>query len=153
MLGYLNDPELTKNSFTADGWFRTNDLGHFDENGELRIKGRYDDLIVLPTGNKVNPNEIEPLFLKALKHSCSECAVAQYPNTSKQQLLAVSREPGDLPRAAISEVNRHLPKYSRASYVCVTDTQLPRGSKGQLIRKKLLDGIDLSRAIEVQADL
>ncbi|KAA8499785.1 Long-chain-fatty-acid--CoA ligase ACSBG2 [Porphyridium purpureum] len=58
-LGYLDDEELTSKRFTSDGFFRTNDLGSVDEEGYLIFKSRKSDIIVLATGEQVNPTIIE----------------------------------------------------------------------------------------------
>ena len=57
--GYWNAPELTKAAFTDDGWYRTGDLGRFDEDGRLILSGRLKDMIVLPNGFNVYPEDIE----------------------------------------------------------------------------------------------
>ena len=57
--GYWNAPELTKAAFTDDGWYRTGDLGRFDEEGRLILSGRLKDMIVLPNGFNVYPEDIE----------------------------------------------------------------------------------------------
>jgi long-chain acyl-CoA synthetase len=57
--GYWNAPELTKAAFTEDGWYRTGDLGHHDEAGHLVLSGRLTDMIVLPNGFNVYPEDIE----------------------------------------------------------------------------------------------
>ena len=44
--GYLNDPEITAKAFTADGWLKTGDVGHFDNEWVLQITGRIKDLII-----------------------------------------------------------------------------------------------------------
>jgi long-chain acyl-CoA synthetase len=58
MLGYMRE-EDNKKAFTPDGYFKTGDLGEFDEDGYLMIKGRKKDLMVLTTGKKVAPVPIE----------------------------------------------------------------------------------------------
>ena len=57
--GYWNAPELTKAAFTEDGWYRTGDLGRLDEEGRLILSGRLRDMIVLPNGFNVYPEDIE----------------------------------------------------------------------------------------------
>jgi len=59
MQGYYRDPERTKEVFTADGWFKTGDLGILDEDGYLFIKGRLKNMILGPSGENVYPEEIE----------------------------------------------------------------------------------------------
>jgi long-chain acyl-CoA synthetase len=57
--GYWHAPELSKAAFTDDGWYRTGDLGRFDEEGRLILSGRIKDVIVLPNGFNVYPEDIE----------------------------------------------------------------------------------------------
>lgn len=62
MLGYYKNPEATAEVFTADGWFRTGDLGEFDPDGWLYIKGRLKNMIVGPSGENIYPEEIESVL-------------------------------------------------------------------------------------------
>ena len=62
MLGYFKNPEATKEVFTADGWFRTGDLGEFDKDGWLYIKGRLKNMIVGPGGENIYPEDIETVL-------------------------------------------------------------------------------------------
>ncbi len=57
--GYWNAPELTARAFTPDGWYGTGDIGHLDEAGRLILSGRIKDIIVLPNGFNVYPEDIE----------------------------------------------------------------------------------------------
>lgn len=59
MKGYYNDPELTAQVFTKDGWFRTGDLGIFDKDNFLYIKGRLKNVLIGPNGENIYPEEIE----------------------------------------------------------------------------------------------
>lgn len=59
MKGYYKDPERTAEVLSEDGWFRTGDLGVFDEEGHLYIKGRSKNVIVGPSGENIYPEEIE----------------------------------------------------------------------------------------------
>ena len=62
MLGYFKNPEATKEAFTDDGWFRTGDLGEFDKDGWLYIKGRLKNMIVGPGGENIYPEDIETVL-------------------------------------------------------------------------------------------
>jgi long-chain acyl-CoA synthetase len=57
--GYWHAPELTAAAFTEDGWYKTGDVGHFDPKGRLILSGRKRDMIVLPNGFNVYPEDIE----------------------------------------------------------------------------------------------
>ncbi len=62
MIGYYKNPEATKEVFTKDGWFRTGDLGEFDKDGWLYIKGRLKNMIVGPGGENIYPEDIESVL-------------------------------------------------------------------------------------------
>lgn len=57
--GYWEDPEATAAAFTEDGFYRTGDLGHLDARGRLVLHGRKKDIIVLPNGFNVFPEDVE----------------------------------------------------------------------------------------------
>ena len=57
--GYWDNPTATADAFTADGWYRTGDIGHLDPAGRLILSGRMKDIIVLPNGFNVYPEDIE----------------------------------------------------------------------------------------------
>lgn len=59
MLGYYKAPELTAEAFDEDGYFRTGDIGRMNENGCLVLSGRSKNLIILPNGKNVYPEELE----------------------------------------------------------------------------------------------
>ena len=62
MLGYYKDPERTRNAFTEDGWFRTNDLACIDAKGKYYIKGRLNNMILGASGENIYPEEIEKVI-------------------------------------------------------------------------------------------
>ncbi len=59
MLGYYKEPELTRQTFTDDGWLHTGDKGQLDAEGNLRITGRVKDLFKTSKGKYVSPAHIE----------------------------------------------------------------------------------------------
>ena len=62
MKGYYKNPEATSEVLTADGWFRTDDLGKFDSNNRLYIKGRMKNTIVGASGENIYPEDIETII-------------------------------------------------------------------------------------------
>jgi long-chain acyl-CoA synthetase len=57
--GYWQNPQATAAAFTPDGWYQTGDIGHLDSAGRLILSGRKKDMIVLPNGFNVYPEDIE----------------------------------------------------------------------------------------------
>ncbi len=62
MRGYYKNEDATAEVFTADGWFRTGDLGFIDDDGCVFIKGRLKNMIVGPSGENIYPEEIESVL-------------------------------------------------------------------------------------------
>ncbi len=62
MSGYYKNEEATKDAFTADGWFRTGDLGYIAPDGWVFIKGRLKNMIVGPSGENIYPEDIEEVI-------------------------------------------------------------------------------------------
>ena len=62
MQGYYKEPELTQKVMTPDGWFKTGDLGQFDADQHLYIKGRLKNMIVGSSGENIYPEEIESVI-------------------------------------------------------------------------------------------
>jgi len=62
MMGYYKNPDATEQAFTADGYFRTKDLGIIDKDGRLYIKGRLSNMILGPSGENIYPEEIESVI-------------------------------------------------------------------------------------------
>lgn len=83
MQGYYRNEEVTKGTFTEDGWLKTGDRGYFDEDGYLFIKGRSKNLIVGPSGENIFPEEIEfhlsqfPFVLESLVYEKDGKVVAR----------------------------------------------------------------------------
>ncbi len=63
MLGYWNDPEATQAVLTSDGWLNSGDIARIDETGRITITGRLKEIIVMSTGEKVPPADMEAAIL------------------------------------------------------------------------------------------
>ncbi len=89
--GYWRDEESTRASRTMDGWYRMGDTGSFTEDGDLRLSGRLKNMIVLPNGLNVFPEDIEGVLAN---HGLSQSVVLE---TSPGRIEAVVLPPGTVP--------------------------------------------------------
>ena len=64
MLGYWNNPDATKSVISADSWLNSGDIAAIDEQGHVTITGRVKEIIVLSTGEKVPPADMEAAILR-----------------------------------------------------------------------------------------
>ncbi|MDZ7632928.1 MAG: long-chain fatty acid--CoA ligase [Bacteroidales bacterium] len=62
MMGYYNDPVLTKSAFDSEGWFQTGDIGHIDKDGFLMVTDRKKEIFKLSNGKFIAPQIIENVF-------------------------------------------------------------------------------------------
>ncbi|MFA5038146.1 MAG: AMP-binding protein [Candidatus Omnitrophota bacterium] len=146
MKGYDRAPELTAQAL-KDGWFLTGDLGSLDKDGYLQLDGRKNEIIVLPSGKKVNPEEVEACYLKS--PYIKEIAVF-YPKKGPEagHLSAVIVPDEDrLRREKHVDINFKirweldcpvkLAPYQRIKGFVLTSQPMPRTRLGKLVRYKV----------------
>lgn len=98
MKGYYNDPELTKASFTEDGWFKTGDLFMMDKKGHLAIKGRSKNMILGSSGENIYPEDIEfvlnqhPLVTESLVVEGEKSSLVAYVQLNEEKIDAELKE-------------------------------------------------------------
>jgi len=135
--GYWADPEKTRREFTADGWFRTGDLGRIDCDGYLHIVGRAKDLVI-SGGYNVYPKEVE-MELDALS-GVAESAVfgVPHPDFGEGVTAVVVPQPG----IALSEpemihaLQARLARYKIPKRVLPIE-ELPRNTMGKVQKSAL----------------
>jgi len=76
MMGYYNEPEMTREVLTPDGWFKTGDLGILDKNNNLYIRGRLKNMIVGASGENIYPEEIESV-INNFRHVAESLVIQQ----------------------------------------------------------------------------
>ncbi|HEY7184799.1 MAG TPA: AMP-binding protein, partial [Blastocatellia bacterium] len=162
MPGYWRNPEADREAFTEDGWFRSGDLGRFDSQEHLYITGRKKDVIVLPSGNNVYPEEVERHYARS--PMVAEVCVLGAPDDAgafagAEKLLAVvvpdfdylkSRRIANAREAIVWELDnlgRELPDYQRVRDYLIRAEPLPRTSTRKARRH------DLRREVEVSGGL
>jgi long-chain acyl-CoA synthetase len=89
--GYWQDEQNTREAWTEDGWYRMGDTGEFTAEGDLRLSGRTKNMIVLPNGLNVFPEDIEAALAD---HGISQTVVVE---TSPGRIEAVVLPPGSVP--------------------------------------------------------
>jgi long-chain acyl-CoA synthetase len=141
--GYRSLPEETEDVFTDDGWFRTKDLGYFDEDGHLYVTGRASTLIVTESGENVQPEDVEEAYSESplireigvLEKDGGLVAVI-VPEVS--EIRQRDGETEEAIREAVEEGSECVPSYQRLSDYAVTRESLEYTRLGEL-RRHLLE--------------
>lgn len=121
MLGYYKNDEITAESFTEDGWFRTGDMGVIDEDGCLFLRGRSKCMILGPSGQNIYPEELEAVVNNVTYVGDSlviddhgSIVALVYPDYHTASVDGISKEKlEERLAAALPEINKELPKYAQ----------------------------------------
>ncbi len=150
--GYYQNPTATAEAFTEDGWFRSGDLGKLDKDGFLYIVGRAKDVIVLPSGKNVHPEDIEVHYLKSpmveelavigladeseARAGAEKLAAVVVPDFAylKANGIANSKE---AVRHNLDTLGRELPEYQRVRDYIIRVEPLPRTATNKIKRFQL----------------
>lgn len=135
--GYWRMPDKTAEEFTADGWFRTGDVGEWSEDGYLSIVGRAKDLII-SGGYNVYPKEIE-LVIDAIPGVVESAVIGvSHPDFGEAVTAAVVRQPGAAltEEAVVAHVREQIASFKVPKRVVFVD-DLPRNAMGK-VQKALL---------------
>jgi len=152
--GYWQSPEETAQA-KAGEWLRTGDLGRIDEEGNIWITGRCKYVIVLDSGEKVVPDELEEYFQQ--NELLSDFTILPRQHRGKTQIAAVVRPNVELTKqrlqvrgealteesvrkmvqGEIETLSKQLAPYKRISEVTLTDTPLPRTAILKVMRAQL----------------
>jgi len=137
MSGYWQRPDANATAFTPDGYFRTGDVGVFDERGFLKIVDRKKDMIIV-SGFNVYPNEVEAVA--AACAGVAECACVGKPDekTGEAVRLFVSKAPGAslTESELLAHCRRELAAYKVPKEICFLEA-LPKSTVGKILRKDL----------------
>jgi malonyl-CoA/methylmalonyl-CoA synthetase len=137
--GYWRMPEKTAEEFTADGWFKTGDVGQIDANGVLTIVGRSKDLII-SGGYNVYPAEIEGVLNE--QPGVAESAVVAAPHADFGEAVVavvVAREGAPLDEATlIAALKARIANFKVPKRVFV-EADLPRNQMGKVQKNVLRD--------------
>lgn len=138
MSGYWNRPDETARVMTADGYFRTGDIGVMDENGYTKIVDRKKDMILV-SGFNVYPNEIEEVI--ASHPGVLECAVIGVPDARSGEAVkafVVKKDPNVTAEDIIKYCGTQLTNYKVPKQIEFR-TDLPKTNVGKILRRELRD--------------
>ncbi|OPL18953.1 MAG: hypothetical protein AVO35_03210 [Candidatus Aegiribacteria sp. MLS_C] len=157
MKGYYNNPSATREVLSEDGWFRTGDYGHIDDDGFLFITGRKKNVIVAKNGKNVYPEEIELVVGK--DDYVLECMVAGKQTETKgeeiwiilvpdmERFIAKAEEEGfslttdylaDYMRKLVRDFNASQPIYKRIARFIIREDEFPKTTTRKVRRKEVL---------------
>lgn len=150
--GYYNKPLETQSSF-KDGFFMTGDLGYIDKDGYLYITGRKKEIIVLPNGKNINPEEIENQLIK-ISDLIKEVAVIQkdnslfaiiYPDFETVKKINAINIEETIKWNVIDKYNLTQPSYKRIGGFKIVNQELPKTRLGKIRRFMLNEFLQKSQ--------
>ncbi|WP_066267676.1 malonate--CoA ligase [Hydrogenophaga palleronii] len=137
--GYWRMPEKTAEEFTADGFFKTGDVGRIDERGYVSIVGRSKDLII-SGGYNVYPAEIEAAINEMPGVAESAVVGVPHPDFGEVGVAVVIARPGAVvqPDAVVAALKAQLANF-KIPKRCVVLPELPRNTMGKVQKNLLRD--------------
>ncbi|MFZ6750350.1 long-chain fatty acid--CoA ligase [Undibacterium sp. Ren11W] len=138
MVGYWNRPDETANSMTADGFFKTGDVGIMDFRGYTTIVDRKKDMILV-SGFNVYPTEIEGVV--AMHPGVLECAcvgVADDNSGEAVKLFVVRKDPALTAEQLMDYCKEQFTAYKKPKYIEFRN-DLPKTNVGKILRRELRD--------------
>jgi len=139
MAGYWQRPDETAKVMTADGYFRTGDVGLVDERGYFKIVDRKKDMILV-SGFNVYPNEVEDVV--NLMPGVLECAAVGVPDDKAGEavkVVIVRKDPAVTEADVRAWCETNLTGYKRPKIVEFR-SDLPKSNVGKILRRELRDG-------------
>jgi long-chain acyl-CoA synthetase len=145
MPGYWQRPDETVKVMTADGFFRTGDIGVMDEMGQVKIVDRKKDMINI-SGLKVFPNEVEDVV--AHHPGVLEAAVIGVPDVDGEavKLFVVKKDPNLTEQDLRNFIAGELTNYKRPKYIEFR-TDLPKTNVGKILRRALREEAEGKKSV------
>jgi len=138
MAGYWNKPDETAKAMTADGFFKTGDMGVMDPRGYIQMVDRKKDMLKV-SGFNVYPNEIEAVV--SMLPGVLECAAIGVPDEHSGEvikLFVVKKDPNLTEEDIRKHCHDNLTGYKRPKYIEFR-TELPKTNVGKILRRALRD--------------
>ena len=138
MAGYWQRPDETAKAMTADGFFKSGDIGIMDERGFIKIVDRKKDMIIV-SGFNVYPNEVEGVV--AMHPGVVECAAVGVPDERSGEavkVFVVRKDPALTEAQLMDFCKQHLTGYKKPKFIEFRD-ELPKSNVGKILRRELRD--------------
>ena len=130
MKGYFKDPEASAAMIDRDGWLHTGDIGKIDDDGYVWLTGRLSRTIVLSSGKKVAPEELEERI--SSMPGVIEVVVCGEGESREIRAEVYASVPEESVRRGINALNAMLPVYKRINKVTVRKMPFPRTASGKI---------------------
>ncbi|MGE0088951.1 MAG: AMP-binding protein [Bacteroidales bacterium] len=151
MKGYYKEPQITSEVLTPDGWLKTGDLGHFDKDNYLYIRGRLKNMILSSSGENIYPEEIESVInnfkyvvesvvveqkgrLVALVHFNYDELEKQFQEFKEEAKLYINQKIDELTLELQDYVNSRVNKFSRLNAVIAYSTPFEKTATSKIKR-------------------
>lgn len=144
MNGYWDDEKATAEVFDEEGWLKTGDLVKLDDNGYIYIVGRIKNLIILPNGENVSPEELEEIFYKS--NYVKDCLVKEDDLNGKKvigiEILPNAEAVNGMTedeiysffRQLVADTNKTLPTYKQISKISIRAEDFKRTNAMKISR-------------------
>lgn len=137
--GYFNNPEATAEAF-ENGWFHTGDIGELDDSGRLMIKGRKKEMIVLPDGRNVFPEDVERV-LNGITGVKESAVIGLKAEGGERVHAAIVLESSARAEQVVAHANSVLEEHQKVrSYTVWSEPELPRTEGTRKLRRREIRG-------------
>jgi len=141
-IGYYKNPEASENAFTDDGYLRTGDLGVFDKDGNLFIRGRSKSMILGPSGQNIYPEEVEAIVNSqayvgesVVVDRGGKIVALVYLDSPAIEAARLDKEAiADIPENIRLSANKKLPAYSQIAQVEIQEKPFEKTPKMSIKR-------------------
>ena len=140
--GYWVDPERTAEVLEADGWYHTGDIGEISRDGFLTLRGRKKDMLAMPDGTKVYPEDIEAVLEK--DDRIRDATVVGYPVGPDLKIHAVLlTDAPELAEAVVRDANAKLGAHQQIrAHSIWPDADFPRTHTLKVKKREIIAGLD-----------
>jgi long-chain acyl-CoA synthetase len=154
--GYYKNPEMNSEVFDEEGFFHTGDLGKIGKDGDIRITGRSKNVIVLPSGKNVYPEELEAFYKQS--QAIQEIAVFGLKDEDAEKVFAVivpvlkNDSSYGIIKEELNRLNKGLPTYKMVTGFALSFDPLPINSTRKVLYDKVKDNLKKGLYMQGEGD-